>query len=284
MDSSNIWLCRQNSCKKTDETDMFEIIRNNKIMTNPSGPNNTYYKHYCNDTLNNISDDSLNEMMNNDSKFIKDINLNDFCIIPYNKSQNFLLVKIISKAYLQNITDLIRICDNHDNMFHICNINKINEYSDYTIGIVRSYIRDIEIIADIVCEKKYRKFGGNSFYKIIDNDILTLVRNILNKPIKIEVEQTIVEIINKESIVPIKVSDEIRHELLKLKNLELYNKCQGKGIKCTKRTNKKKYIELLLQYELEEVQKEEVQKEEVQKEGILETDIKPKRRLRKKEI
>ena len=97
-----------------------------------------------------------------------------------------------------------------------------------------------------------------------------------NKVSKQELEQVITETVIEESIetnqveTGEKVSEERRKELLKLKNSDLYEICQEKGITCTKRTNKRKLVDLLLKHELEN-KEEEIQ---IQK---------PKKRNRKKE-
>ena len=93
--------------------------------------------------------------------------------------------------------------------------------------------------------------------------------NIVSKQ---ELEQVITETIIDESIETTQVdpsdtvTDVKRQELLKLKNSDLYEMCQEKGIKCTKKTNKKKLVELLLLHELED-NKKEVKKDNIPKQG-----------------
>tara|TARA_B110000208_G_scaffold76360_1_gene98031 strand:+ start:253 stop:1086 length:834 start_codon:yes stop_codon:yes gene_type:complete len=259
MNKYNIWQCKQTPSEKVDEYDIIDIIRNNKIITCPNGHNIKCVKNL----LKGISND---KELTQDLKFLNDIKLNDYCIIPYKKSHHILIVKITSKAYVRNITNLIQICDNVDKVLNICSINKINDYiyHDCNIEIVRSYIRDIEIIADISCEYKYRKFGQTSFNKIIDKNIIDWVTNIITETIKININKkkelkkiipkTIVEKFldqhNKE------VPSERKRILMKLKNPELYEICHTKGIICPKKTKKNDMIGLLLQYELENKEEE----------------------------
>ena len=93
------WVLRQNYARITNQTDIEQLIVNQKIITCPWGgwgipKEKVKSRIYNNDK--NYPDEFGRISSNQDKKFVEDMNIGDIVLIPLAKSSKFIIARITS--------------------------------------------------------------------------------------------------------------------------------------------------------------------------------------------
>jgi len=111
--------------------DFIEYIKHNNIITSPYG----HSIKYTHNIMDNIY--SENESKRQDKKFVEDLKIDDYVIIPIEKSKKFILKQIINSDIKYKTIELYLIKNREDHIIKIIHKDNFNnnnrENVNYTV-------------------------------------------------------------------------------------------------------------------------------------------------------
>lgn len=180
MSNDNIWILRQNPCRKTNQDVMLEFIKKENIVTCPYGHIVEATTHVDKRNYNVYNEDGT-DSNNQDKRFVEDLRIGDIAVIPFNTKKNpsVLIVRIESQCLPSK---------NFGNMSVIYKDNKVVKVthpvpprylpSPYQIKIFRPAHRKVTILKQVPYNEK---LGGyqRSLLKVRSTDMKEWVHNML---------------------------------------------------------------------------------------------------------
>lgn len=91
------WILRQNYCEITNQSNMMELIKNQRFVTCPWGGWGLPRQNVIDGIFNEyVCDENRRSSKGQDRKFVEDMKIGDIILIPFAKSKTCILAKIIS--------------------------------------------------------------------------------------------------------------------------------------------------------------------------------------------